>query len=109
MPTPFQHLVYARNFLADQALPEALRTVFQAEAGAFLLGATAVDVQVLTSQARAETHFYEVPPREEARAVPTLLAACPTLAASTTSPRGFSTPSTFSPRPERTMMTMRRC
>lgn len=79
MPTPFQHLVYARNFLADQALPEALRTMLQAEAGAFLLGATAVDVQVLTGQARAETHFYEFPPREEARAVPTLLAACPAL------------------------------
>jgi len=80
MPTPFQHLVYARDILADARLPETIRQAMDAHLGGFLLGNTAVDVQSLTGQPRFDTHFYHVHGDSTARAGETLLAAYPELA-----------------------------
>ncbi len=80
MPTPFQHLVYARDILADARLPEAIRQALHAHLGAFLLGNTAVDVQSLTGQPRFDTHFYHVHGDASARAGETLLATYSELA-----------------------------
>ncbi|MEJ5311762.1 MAG: zinc dependent phospholipase C family protein [Anaerolineae bacterium] len=80
MPTPFQHLVYARDILADARLPETIRQALDAHLGAFLLGNTAVDVQSLTGQPRFETHFYHVHGDATARAGETLLTMYPELA-----------------------------
>lgn len=80
MPTPFQHLIYARDILADDRLPETIRQAINAHLGAFLLGNTAVDVQSLTGQPRFDTHFYHVHGDSTARACETLLAAYPELA-----------------------------
>jgi len=79
MPTPFQHLVYARDVLADARLPEAIRQAMHAHLGAFLLGNTAVDVQSLTGQPRFDTHFYHVHGDNTARAVETLMTTYPEL------------------------------
>ena len=80
MPTPFQHLVYARDMLADVRLPETIRQAIHAHLGAFLLGNTAVDVQSLTGQPRFDTHFYHVHGDNPTRAGETLLATYPELA-----------------------------
>ncbi len=80
MPTPFQHLVYARDMLADIRLPETIRQAAHAHLGAFLLGNTAVDVQSLTGQPRFDTHFYHVHGDSAVRAGETLLATYPELA-----------------------------
>ena len=58
MPTPFQHLVYASTILESTLLPASIREGLRAHRNAFLFGNTAVDVQSITGQARAETHFY---------------------------------------------------
>lgn len=50
------------------------------EAGAFLLGNTAGDVQTLTGQRRVETHFYTIPPGRHPRAWERMLNAYPELA-----------------------------
>ncbi len=80
MPTPFQHLVYARDILADARLPETIRQAMGEHLGAFLLGNTAVDVQSLTGQQRFATHFYHVHGENPTRASETLLATYPELA-----------------------------
>jgi len=80
MPTPFQHLVYARDVLASARLPEAVRQALRAHLGAFLLGNTAVDVQSLTGQPRFDTHFYHVHGSDPLHAGATLLATYPELA-----------------------------
>jgi len=79
MPTPFQHLIYAKAVLEAPALPEVLRASLNGAAGAFLLGNTAGDVQTLTGQRRVETHFYEIPPATTPRAWEALLRAYPAL------------------------------
>jgi len=80
MPTPFQHLIYARDVLASAHLPRTIRQAMHAHLGAFLLGNTAVDVQSLTGQPRFDTHFYHVHRDSAARAGETLLATYPELA-----------------------------
>ncbi len=60
MPTPFQHLVYAKQILESAFLPASIREVLSAAPGAYFFGSTAVDVQSLTGQRRVETHFYRV-------------------------------------------------
>ncbi len=77
MPTPFQHLTYALALLTAPALPESIR----AAPGPFLLGNTAADVQALTGQDRAETHFYTFPPARIPRAGAVFLTTHPQLAA----------------------------
>lgn len=80
MPTPFQHLIYAKTILESDSLPAGIRAHLHRYTGAFLLGSTAVDVQSITGQGRAETHFYHVFQDNPARAGDTLLAAHPELA-----------------------------
>ncbi len=80
MPTPFQHLVYARDVLEAAGLPEAIRRRIRPSMGAYLLGNTAVDVQSITGQRRFETHFYHVHGEAAMRASEALLAAHPHLA-----------------------------
>jgi hypothetical protein len=80
MPTPFQHLIYARDVLADARLPDTIRQAMHAHLGAFLLGNTAVDVQSLTGQPRFDTHFYHVHGDNALRAGEMLLATYPELA-----------------------------
>lgn len=60
VPTPFQHLVYARQVLDSAQLPDRLRERLQGSLGAFLLGNTAGDVQSLTGGSRYSTHFYHI-------------------------------------------------
>ena len=80
MPTPFQHLVYARDVLTNAGLPEAIRQAMLTHLGVFLLGNIAVDVQSLTGQPRFDTHFYHVHGDNSLRAHETLLATYPELA-----------------------------
>jgi hypothetical protein len=80
MPTPFQHLVYARSMLREPLLPESIRHLLEQEAGAFYLGNTAVDVQAITQQPRYETHFYHLADIGVTPAIPVMLATYPTLA-----------------------------
>jgi hypothetical protein len=80
MPTPFQHLVYAREVLDNALLSEKIRQQMHSHMSAYLLGNTAVDVQSITGQPRFETHFYHVHGVTAARASDTLLATHPHLA-----------------------------
>lgn len=80
MPTPFQHLNYARILLETPGLPAAVRERLQHKAGAFFLGSTAADVQSLTGQPRPLTHFFTVPPTDHTRAEVALLRTYPQLA-----------------------------
>jgi hypothetical protein len=61
MPTPVQHLVLAQRLLDEAALPIAVRDRLQTQRGAFLFGNTAPDVQTVSGQLRAETHFFVIP------------------------------------------------
>lgn len=79
MPTPFQHLVYARMILEDSRLPNELREQLQCNAGPFLLGNTAADVQTVTGDRRVTTHFFTIPPSGHPRAEVALLQAYPGL------------------------------
>ena len=85
MPTPVMHLALAEEILRGDALSPATRRLLIEQRGPFLLGNTAPDVQTVSGQERAETHFYHVwrppPPDESARsACESLLAAHPALA-----------------------------
>ncbi len=81
MPTPFQHLAYAKALLGDPALPEVVRERLWAQRGDFLLGNTAGDVQAVSGQPRPETHFYVFPPRGRPRAWRAMLEQYPALTA----------------------------
>lgn len=80
MPTPFEHLVYARDVLESAHLPENIRQTMRAQLGPYLLGNTAVDVQSITGQPRFETHFYHIHGDSAMPASDALLAAYPDLA-----------------------------
>jgi len=67
MPTPVQHIVVAEQLLRGPALPSAIRERLQSQRGAFLFGNTAPDVQTVSGQARAATHFFDVPFRSTPR------------------------------------------
>jgi len=80
MPTPFQHLVYARRILTQPHLPLPLQQCLANAPEAYLLGNTAADVQSITGQPRTETHFYRFPPPRTPRALEVMLAQYPALA-----------------------------
>jgi hypothetical protein len=61
VPTPFYHLSLAHEISEHPALSPNLRSLLQTHKGAFLLGNTAPDVQVLSGQNRSATHFFPVP------------------------------------------------
>lgn len=79
MPTPFQHLVYAKTVLESALLPHNISAHLHAHVDAYLFGNTAVDVQSITGQARAETHFYHIHQENPSRAGDVLLATYPEL------------------------------
>jgi hypothetical protein len=81
VPTPFYHLSLAEDLLQQPTLPEMTRKLLSRQRGAFLFGNTAPDVQTISGQARATTHFFDVPIQSE-RPLPwdALLAAHPGLA-----------------------------
>ncbi len=91
MPTPFQHLVYALDLLHPTAaigaekvskpptLSAEIRQLLMEHQGAFMLGNTGVDVQAITKQPRADTHFYHLPPSRTPRAWQNMLAQYPSL------------------------------
>ena len=79
MPTPFQHLIYAQRILETTDLPSVVSHPLRAEWGAFLLGSTAGDVQVITGQPRVATHFYRLSEPHEHSAAERFLMACPEL------------------------------
>jgi hypothetical protein len=80
VPTPFQHLNYAERVYRHPGIPLPVRRLLGGAWGAYLLGSTAGDVQVITSQARVETHFYRLADIGIRSAVDTLLSAHPDLA-----------------------------
>lgn len=61
MPTPFYHLRLAESLLASTRLPNYVSSLLRTYRPAFLIGNTAPDVQSVSGQARAETHFFKVP------------------------------------------------
>ncbi len=61
MPTPFYHLLLAQDLLNSPAVEAAVKTRLEQHWGAFLLGNTAPDVQVITHQDRTVTHFFDLP------------------------------------------------
>lgn len=61
MPTPFYHLSIARDIYEHPALDSGLSGLLSENLGAFLLGNTAPDVQVISGQKRSATHFFSVP------------------------------------------------
>lgn len=61
MPTPFYHLSIADHILEHSALDREINCLIEGQLGAFYLGITAPDVQVISGQKRSETHFFPVP------------------------------------------------
>lgn len=61
MPTPFYHLSIAQDLSEHPDLDPRLRSFLADNLGAFLLGNTAPDVQVISGQDRSATHFFSVP------------------------------------------------
>ena len=78
MPTPFNHLLAARDLLP--AFSGELRQTLEREWPAFLLGNIAPDVQTVSGQAREATHFFTVPLGDGPPAWRTLFTHHPTLA-----------------------------
>ncbi|GAB4479871.1 MAG: hypothetical protein Kow0088_21100 [Anaerolineales bacterium] len=66
MPTPFYHLSLAQEILLHSDLPAATQALLERNKGAFLLGNVAPDVQVVSGQARAQTHFFDLPLKSNA-------------------------------------------
>ena len=61
MPTPFYHLSIADDILRHPVLDPEIKGLIQGQLGAFYLGNTAPDVQVISGQKRSTTHFFPVP------------------------------------------------
>ena len=61
VPTPFYHIWLAQDLLDHPSLPQAARRSLVQHWGAFLFGNTAPDVQVVSGQDRAATHFFDIP------------------------------------------------
>mgnify|MGYP005848459099 CR=1 FL=1 len=80
MPTPFYHISLAEDLLRHPRLPERTGAFLQAHRPAFLLGNTAPDVQTVSGQKRAATHFFDLPLRPgQPPAWERMLAAYPSL------------------------------
>jgi hypothetical protein len=58
MPTPFTHLEIAQRLLADDAIPQSIRSALHDERPAFLLGSIAADARTESGLRREDTHFY---------------------------------------------------
>jgi hypothetical protein len=67
VPTPFYHLSIAEELLEHPGLPGSVRLALSEQRGAFLLGNTAPDVQVVSGQNREDTHFFTLPVPPNAR------------------------------------------
>ena len=61
MPTPFYHLSIADAILEHPVLDPGIKGLIQGQLGAFYLGNTAPDVQVISGHKRSATHFFPVP------------------------------------------------
>ncbi len=61
MPTPFNHLVLARQLLDAPGFSSAAQDALTAELPAFLFGNIAPDAQTVSGQPREATHFFPVP------------------------------------------------
>ena len=61
VPTPFFHLSIAQELLQRPALSAPVRSFLLSQRCAFLLGNTAPDVQTISGQGRAVTHFFDLP------------------------------------------------
>lgn len=81
MPTPFYHLSIANELLHHPQLKNTVRQRLDAQRGAFLFGNTAPDVQVVSGQARLETHFFTFPIDETKPAWVSFMTANPELTA----------------------------
>jgi hypothetical protein len=79
MPTPINHLVMGQELFQNGMMSPPVQKLLEVQAGPFLLGHTAADVQTVSGQPRAETHFYDIPPSSDTPAYRTLLAAHPDL------------------------------
>jgi Zinc dependent phospholipase C len=76
VPTPFYHLSLAEEILAHPALPAGTHLFLSEHRNEFLFGNTAPDVQVVSGQPRASTHFFDLPLQPDERpAWETFLAA----------------------------------
>ena len=67
MPTPFYHLSLAEEILAHPELPAGMRLFLSEHRSEFLFGNTAPDVQVVSGQPRASTHFFDLPLQPDER------------------------------------------
>lgn len=83
MPTPFTHLEIAesiRELACVQSSPDsAINSLLAEQWPAFYLGSVAPDYQTICGIARADTHFYGMPPRTKSQGERTLLAQFPDL------------------------------
>ncbi len=70
----------ARELIESGQLRPPVERLLRGEAGAFLLGHTAPDVQTVSGQERLATHFYDIPPRDDIPPYRRLLDAYPELA-----------------------------
>jgi hypothetical protein len=66
VPTPFYHLSIAYQLIGHPRSQPGVGSLLQEHAGAFLLGNTTPDVQVISGQSRAATHFFTVPVSDRA-------------------------------------------
>ncbi|MGB9673320.1 MAG: zinc dependent phospholipase C family protein [Anaerolineales bacterium] len=64
MPTPFYHLNLAQEVMAKIRFDSNAAAIIQDNPAEFLFGNIAADVQVVSGQARAETHFFDLPLRQ---------------------------------------------
>jgi hypothetical protein len=80
MPTPFMHLQVAEQIRQDDGLSADLQVRISKYMPAFYLGHIAPDVQSISGAARAETHFYDLPPRVGHEAHLEMMARYPELA-----------------------------
>jgi len=58
MPTLFYHLSLAQEILDHPEPPIAIKEVLDKNRRRFFFGKTAPDVQTISEQGRASTHFY---------------------------------------------------
>jgi hypothetical protein len=83
LPTPIEHLMVAQQMLSSLFSPEAIISRLgknEAVRGAFFFGHIAPDVQVISHQPRAVTHFFTLPLTSRRPAYEQMLATHPDLA-----------------------------
>jgi|APSaa5957512576_1039674.scaffolds.fasta_scaffold00044_10 hypothetical protein len=79
MPTPFYHLSLAQEILVHPELPSSVRQWLLDNRCDFFLGKTAPDVQTISGQDRASTHFFKLPLGDQPPAWETFLRKHPDL------------------------------